>query len=410
MRKIITTTIIILLACHCAIAQDMDYTKRIINDLCASDMDGRGYVNDGVNKAADYLAEEFDKIGLERMGRSYFQRYSFPVNTFPTNITCTLDNKVLEVGRDFLLSPASGNCNGTYSLQHFDLKDSIENILFDKYREGTNNYNNVCILKNAPKDLTYNNPNIEIKSMKSKLMHSISNTSSNKCELIFHDSVIHNTDKLNIKAQHKLIDRFNCKNVIGYIPAKKRKNRNKYIVFTGHYDHLGRLGQAIFPGASDNASGISMLLNLAKYYANRDNDYSIVFILFSGEEAGLIGSQYFTSHPTFNINNIKALINLDIMGSAEEGVTVVNATEFPRLFNTLTRANKRGSHLPFVKSRGKAANSDHYFFSEMGIPAFFLYSNGGPGYYHDIMDKPETLPLTNYSGVYNLLIDFVEKL
>jgi aminopeptidase YwaD len=391
-------------------AQDMEYTKRIIKDLCSNELEGRGYVNDGVNKAADYLAKEFKSIGLKPIKRSYFQRYAFPVNTFPTPITCTLDDKELLVGRDFLLSPSSGNCNGTYYLRHFDLNDSIEKVLWEKTKETPNSNSNVYVLKNEPKDYVYSNTEIEIKSLDSKLMHSISNTSAQKCELIFHDSVINNTNKISIQAEHKQIERFECRNIIGYIPAKKKKNRNKYIVFTGHYDHLGRLGQAIFPGASDNASGISMLLNLAKYYTNRDNEYSIVFILFSGEEAGLIGSQYFTTYPTFNIKNIKALINLDIMGSAEEGVTVVNATEFPSLFDKLTQVNDKAKHLPFVKSRGKAANSDHYFFSEMGIPAFFLYSNGGPGFYHDVMDKPDTLPLTNYNGVYNLLIDFVEQL
>jgi hypothetical protein len=95
------------------------------------------------------------------------------------------------------------------------------------------------------------------------------------------------------------------------------------------------------------------------------------------------------------------------MGSAENGVTVVNATEHPAEFSLLQSLNQKGGYLPEVRSRGKAANSDHYFFSEAGVPAFFLYNNGGPGYYHDVFDRPGTLPLTNVDKVLKLLMDFV---
>ncbi len=62
-----------------------------------------------------------------------------------------------------------------------------------------------------------------------------------------------------------------------------------------------------------------------------------------------------------------------------------------------------------MKIRGKAANSDHYFFSEAGIPSVFLYSNGGPGWYHDVWDKPNTLTTTNYDNVAKLLIQFANE-
>jgi Zn-dependent M28 family amino/carboxypeptidase len=167
------------------------------------------------------------------------------------------------------------------------------------------------------------------------------------------------------------------------------------------------MGDAMFPGASDNASGTAMVLNLAKYYSKRNNEYSIVFILFAGEEAGLIGSDYFTSFPTFNIQKIKMLINLDIMGSAEGGVVTVNATEFPRQFATLQKINRKKGYLPEVRKRGPTKNSDHYHFYKKGIPSFFIYSIGGPGFYHDVYDKAESIPMTNYENVFKLLVDFV---
>jgi hypothetical protein len=82
----------------------------------------------------------------------------------------------------------------------------------------------------------------------------------------------------------------------------------------------------------------------------------------------------------------------------------------PKEYELLTSLNEKYNFLPVIKSRGKAANSDHYYFSEAGVPAFFLYSNGGKGYYHDVYDKPKAVTLKNIPGVANLLINFVTEL
>lgn len=391
------------------IGQDMNFTKKVIADLCNPQLEGRGYVHDGVNKAATYLSLQFEDIGLASFERSYFQTYSFPINTFPYPIQCTLDEHELRIGKDFFMSPTSGGCEGTYQLVHFDLKDSIDNALYQLKIKNNRNKQEVYVLKNAEKDENYVGP-IVIKSMNSKIMHSLRGVSSGLCELIFPDSVIHNASSLRIQASNLFIDSFSCKNVIGYVPAHKKRGRNKFIVFSAHYDHLGKMGDALFPGASDNASGVSMVLNLAKHFTQTRNKYNMVFILFSGEEAGLLGSEYFTTHPTFDINKIVSLVNLDILGSAENGITVVNATEFPEQFNILQSINDRKKYLSAVKSRGKTRNSDHYYFSEKGIPSFFIYSMGGPGYYHDVFDTADSLPLTKYEQVYNLLLDYVQAL
>lgn len=406
-KSILTLLGFMVLSSYCE-AQDKSYAKRVISKLCAPEMAGRGYVNDGVNKAADFLAKEFEILGLRTFKGSYLQEFSFPINTFPNPILCSLDGKELKLGKDFLLSPASNDCNGTYNLLHYDLSDSIESLLYDKKIAQGLDKNEAVVLKNKPKDLEPLKYPIYIKTLSSKMMHSLRPKANEGCELIFPDTILQNAESLSIQAQHKEIDQFKSKNVIAYIPARKKKNRKKYIVFTAHYDHLGKMGNAVFPGASDNASGTAMVLNMAKHYIKCKNDYSMVFILFAGEEAGLIGSEYFTSHPTFNIKNIKMLVNLDIMGSADDGVTVVNATEFPKQFASLKKINKRKAYLPLVKSRGPTRNSDHYYFYKQGIPSFFIYSMGGPGYYHDIFDTPESIPMTNYENVFKLLLDFVD--
>jgi aminopeptidase YwaD len=82
----------------------------------------------------------------------------------------------------------------------------------------------------------------------------------------------------------------------------------------------------------------------------------------------------------------------------------------PAEFGLLEDINKRKSYLPVIKKRGVAANSDHYYFSENDVPAFFFYTLGGITAYHDIYDKPKTLPLTKFKEVFLLISDFIKEL
>ena len=165
-----------------------------------------------------------------------------------------------------------------------------------------------------------------------------------------------------------------------------------------------------FPGANDNASGISLLLNLAHYYAANPQPFSIGFICFGGEEAGLIGSKYFTEHPLVPLKSIRFLVNTDLAGTGEEGITVVNATEFPKEFGYMNAVNDENKLLVKINARGKAANSDHYFFTEKGVPAFFFYTMGGIKAYHDVFDKAATLPLNEHEDLFKLVVKFNDKL
>ena len=138
--------------------------------------------------------------------------------------------------------------------------------------------------------------------------------------------------RINISAH--FVEKHQTQNVVGVIPAAH--STDSFVVFTAHYDHLGRMGKHVyFPGANDNASGVSMLLNLAKYYAEKRETlrYNLLFIAFAGEEAGLIGSKYFTENPLLPLDKIKMLMNMDLMGTGDEGLMVVNASVFKSEFD-----------------------------------------------------------------------------
>jgi Zn-dependent M28 family amino/carboxypeptidase len=188
---------------------------------------------------------------------------------------------------------------------------------------------------------------------------------------------------------------------------------DSFLVLTAHYDHLGRQGrEVLFPGANDNASGTAMLLELAAWYAQPRNRprYSIAFMAFGAEEAGLVGSAFYTQHPLFPLSHIRFLVNLDLLGAGDEGLMVVNGRILEQEFNLLHQLNTRHHYLPLIKGRGKAANSDHYHFTEKGVPAFFFYTLGGPAAYHDPQDLAATLPLSGFTGVFWLIKDFFKVL
>ncbi|TAE76373.1 MAG: M28 family peptidase [Bacteroidetes bacterium] len=216
-----------------------------------------------------------------------------------------------------------------------------------------------------------------------------------------------NTDAI-FELESVYLSNYITQNVVGYIEGTAVKD--SFLVLTAHYDHLGRMGKnSYFPGANDNASGTSMVLSLADYFAKNPPKYSVAFILFSGEEVGLLGSEYFVKNPIIPLEKIKFLFNLDIVGTGDDGGTVVNSTIFKEDFERLNKINTEKKHLPKLATRGKAANSDHHYFTENGVKAFYIYTMGGIAYYHDVNDIADTLPLTKYQGVFRLLKDFFES-
>lgn len=362
-------------------SQDIAFARKMVDTLASPAFWGRGYTNDGMKKAAAFLANEFQVYGLKPMnGNSFLQAFSYPVNTFPGNMELSINGTELVPGKDFIVSPESKAVKGR---GNFEQIDSVQFV----------NRQNRLIVK-----------------LENKLTWSVAPEQADYTMIL--------VDKHSIPAQpsgfkanieNKLVSDFKAANVCGLVPGTVKPD--SVIVITAHYDHLGGMGKdTYFPGANDNASGVSLLLGLARYYAANPQPYSIGFICFAGEEAGLVGSAYFTKNPLVPLKNIRFLINTDLAGTGEEGITVVNATEFPAEFAWMNAVNDENKLLVKINARGKAANSDHYHFTENGVPAFFFYTMGGIKAYHDVFDKAETLPLNEQEDLFRLVVKFNDKL
>ena len=379
--KKITLSILFVLLIQIVIGQNMPYARQVIDTLTSSHFWGRGYTKDGMKKAADYIAAQLAEAGVKPLNnKDFLQKFSYPVNTFPGKMELTINDKQLVPGRDYIVGPQS---NGKIGKGTFEKSDSLQYI--DQRQR--------VIVK-----------------LEDKLTWSISNDVADYTLIIIKKSSLTNEPKeYEIKVEQKLETSFKAFNVCGIVKGTTRPD--SVVVFTAHYDHLGGMGDAtFFPGANDNASGISMLLNLAKYYAANPQPYSIAFIAFAGEEAGLVGSKYFVENPLVPLKSIRFLLNVDLVGTGDEGITVVNASEFANEFALLNKINNEHKLLTAINARGKAANSDHYWFTEKGVPAFFMYTLGGIKAYHDVFDRSTTLPLNEYNDLLRLVVLFNEKL
>lgn len=400
----------------------IEEVRRITETLCSEAFHGRGYVNQGDSIAAEFIASEFQKIGAEQIKGSYFQDFSFPVNSFPGAMEVKIGGKSLVPGEDFVVSPNSPEFKGTLKPFRIDPElASNTDELVEKLKSilSSDAYNAVFLdFASATGDTLKNLRGLKyelaqmihvVESTSSKFTWSVAQVQAPYLTLEIQDSVISDFSSIEVNVEAKLINNHHTRNVIATIPAKRKCK--KTIVFTAHYDHLGQMGTATyFPGANDNASGTAMLLSMAKYFKENPVDYNVVFIAFAGEEAGLLGSKYYVEHPLFPLKKIKFLINLDIMGSGEEGITVVNGTLFQKEFHLLEVINTEMDLLQQVKVRGPAANSDHYWFTEKGVPAFFIYTMGLNKNYHDVFDKYENLTFVEYDDITTLLVQFVERL
>ncbi|MBX2907302.1 MAG: M28 family peptidase [Taibaiella sp.] len=387
--------------------------RRHIDVLASPQMKGRGYVRDGRVRAAHYIEKQFRQLGLEPVGDGGFQQhYTFPVNSFPGAMQLTLSGRSLTPGADYLVDAGSASFSGAHlPIRVVDLSAQPNlSVAFGFDPAATmwvlHGVDSFCCRNGVRR---HSLPSMlprgcYIIPQSTKAMWTVDRQQQPATVLYVADSLVPSSGNADVKVQARLRE-MKSANIIGCVPGTLK---DSFIVFSAHYDHLGMMGsETIFPGASDNASGSSMLLYLAGYYARHPQRYTIVFIAFSGEEAGLMGSAWFVDHPTLPLSHIRFLTNLDIMGDATDGITVVNATEYPARYSQLTGINDAHHYLPVIKSRGKAANSDHYHFAEAGVPAIFIYTNGGKGYYHDIYDKPSEVTFRNVPQIALLLQDFV---
>ncbi len=194
-------------------------------------------------------------------------------------------------------------------------------------------------------------------------------------------------------------------NVIGYIDNKAKKTA----IIGAHYDHLGMggagslhsEGAAIHNGADDNASGVSVLLRLAEALKDTLRTSNYLFIAFSGEEMGLLGSNYFTKNPTIDFTKASFMINMDMVGRLREDKTLsISGTGTTPIWAQILNTMNPGFKL--VLSESGMGPSDHTSFYLQDIPVLHFFT-GQHADYHKPSDDAEKL---NYEGM-EMISDYI---
>ncbi len=397
-----------------AYSQDLDYARKQVKLLTSPEFHGRGYVKKGDQIASHYLATEFARFNLKTFGSDYYQHYNFQINTFPGAMSVAIDGKELSPGIDFLVYPASAGISGTFDIETLD--STLFTAGFKMSDLLKRDFSGKFILLDTigwNKDKTRKQA-LDLVSMgmvgaagvifvsDNNLVHSVARYSLTFCSLIVKRTAIKkNPQTIRIHIKSKEINH-KAANVIGFIPGRV----DSFLVITAHYDHLGMMGKSTyFPGANDNASGTAMLLDFARSYSSTSMQpkYSIAFMLFSGEEAGLLGSMYYTENPLFPLGRIKMLINLDMMGTGSGGVTVFNGSTYPKEYHKLDSLNKTLELNIALKSKGISMASDHFLFHLKKVPVLFFNCDGKEVGYHNTSDKYEALPFTVYEYLFKLI-------
>ena len=320
-RKLIISILIVLP--FVGNTQNIDYTKQIIDTLTTSYFGGRGAVDLGEKKAADFLKNEFKRNNLQPFNNNFFQHFTYNINTFPGEVSVSIDGIKLIAGVDYLVEPNSGSVGGNFQLVWYnklnvpskkELKKLVSmNFFHDKFividDEGADRNNETFQQLKLNVFGAAGIINLETK----KLTHHLSQTYNDFGVLrIMKDKISQKDRKITVEIDQKFERNYPSQNVIGFV--KGEVYPDSFIIVSAHYDHLGYMGKEVyFPGANDNASGIAMLLNLASHYTHKElPKKSIVFMLFGAEEVAILGSKHYIENPLFPLDKINFVMNFKI--------------------------------------------------------------------------------------------------
>jgi aminopeptidase YwaD len=210
----------------------------------------------------------------------------------------------------------------------------------------------------------------------------------------------------------------NTRNVVMQLPGEDPKLKDEYIIFGGHFDHLGMGGPGsssravdtvgVHHGADDNASGVSLMMELAGKFAGTKNSHkrSLIFMAFAGEEEGLLGSKYFTENSGLNLSKVDLMINFDMVGRLKDTKSLqVGGVGTATGFQEKAAAAADTNTLKLTFTEEGSGPSDHSAFYSKNIPVLYFTTGA-----HDDYHKPsDTWDKINYPGMVNIA-DLVFKM
>lgn len=399
-------------------AQDAMHYNEIIKELSFAKYHGRGYAQEGANKAGMWIAKEFAKVGADEV---VCQPFTHNINTFPGKMEFSVDGKKQVPGVDFTLREFNPGIKGEFKLYYVDMDNYDADKMFaDLASPEWKDAFVVCdfmftfqhgadFKKMQSKEECSNAGFIYTWEAPLKFYKAYGDTVKEKPIIWVTPDFPADAKSVKLNMENVFLENCECFNVIAKVEGEKH---DKCYVFTAHYDHLGLLGKkTYYPGAHDNASGTAAIITLAAYYAENRPEYDMYFIAFSGEDANLRGSEWYAQHPVVPLSDIKYLINLDMIGDNNTELYCEVSEEGMVGYAAFETVNAERGYFKALDRAELADNSDHYPFAVRHVPCIFFMNENGDAfkYYHTVYDTWENAIVDNYEPTCKLIIDFIDR-
>ena len=369
---------------------------RIETFLAADDMRGRKPGTPEIDKAADFIANEFKKAGLKNLdGLKDYKQIFTNIRSRFLNATAIIDadkideNNIIGITTDSIIK-----INETSGYKKVVIGNT-DNLL-QRAEEIINAKNNQLVLVNP----------FFINDFKKLRRYKRDGIKTNFSVVFVLSN--NNADKYNIEINNK-ITAINYSNVVAVLPGKSRKN--EIVVFSGHYDHLGvgkpnAAGDSIYNGANDDAAGTTAVMILADYFAKlKNNERTLMFVAFTAEETGGYGSQYFSKQ--LDADKVVAMFNLEMIGTESKwGKNSAYITGYEKSdFGKILQSNLMGSAFRFEPDPYPKENlfyrSDNATLAALGVPAHTISTSkmDNEPTYHKQTDDIASIDINNMTEI-----------
>ncbi len=372
-------------------------TKRIERTLSADEMKGRKTFSPEIEKAATFIAAEFEKNGLQKCkgSDSYLQQF-FMVGRKTTSKTGKINNSNIEGNNIIVISPKAElkvTEGSGYEMQSFgkdkNLMQSIRKIIGAE--------KNTIVFADTSNAKLF----ARLAQMNAPIF-------SNHADIILvMTTETPSTFEFDIRQE---ISNQSLANVVGVIPGKSKPN--EYVIFSGHYDHIGVNSKnmvnndSIYNGANDDAAGTTAVIMLSKYYKElNDNERTLIFATFTAEEVGGYGAQYFSQQ--FNPDQVVAMFNIEMIGTESKwGKNSAYITGYEKTnMGAILQKNLEGTDFNFYPDPYPDQNlfyrSDNATLARLGVPAHTISTSkmDSEPNYHKASDEIGTLNMENMTAI-----------
>ena len=371
--------------------------ERVQRTLSADSMEGRKPFTKGIEKAADFIASEFRKAGLESENNSYFQEFDLLGTRFKS-ASGKLNGKQLESRYIVVRSTEPSiiiNENSGYEFVQIGAKDTLS-MIQQRLLKTNRNYL-----------ITVDTSQVQIFNRLKRSSREGFKQQGNLIYLLTNET----PSSYSIEITQE-VSPLKLKNVVGIIPGKSKKE--EYVIFSAHYDHLGigkpnKDNDSIYNGANDDASGVTAVITLAKYFSQlKQNERTLIFAAFTAEESGGYGAQYFSGK--YPPEKVMAMFNIEMIGTESKwGTNSAFITGFDKsdmgsiLQNNLKKTAFRFFPDPYPQ-QNLFYRSDNATLARLGVPAHTISTakmdtEKPEPFYHTADDEFETLNMNNMTQI-----------